>query len=147
MSAYVVSDHHLNYLVSFASDKRVTWYDKKSGTRPDVYGNEQEIFSKLHRANVESVNARYKEHDTSEPVPFEYRGDTEPIQILKACACFDYQACEVEDYDQTEAARVVDAIRDAAIRALYGYENAQWEISEPPEVKIVRLSDLARRHA
>ena len=143
MSAYLVSDEHLNYLVSFASDQRVTWWDGK--TRPGIYGQEQSVFNKLFRANVESVNARYKENTPPMPSRFRYRSDATPIQVLKACSCFDYQACEVDDYDQTEAATIVDAIRRAAIRSLQGYEEAAWEIKEPPAQKVIRLSDLTRQ--
>lgn len=33
-------------------------------------------------------------------------------QIRKACDCFDYQACETDDYKETLAARLIDLIRD-----------------------------------
>lgn len=33
-------------------------------------------------------------------------------QIRKACECFEYQACETDDYKQTLAARLIDLIRD-----------------------------------
>jgi hypothetical protein len=35
-------------------------------------------------------------------------------QIVKACDCYDYQACETNDYDQSEAAALVDRVREEA---------------------------------
>ena len=52
-----------------------------------------------------------------------------PIQVIKACNCFDYQACEVENYEETEAAKIIEAIRAAAIERLQGMEEAEWEIT------------------
>jgi hypothetical protein len=140
MSAFLVTDEHLNYLISHASDQDVRWWDGK--VHQTVKGNEQAVFNKLFRANVESINERYQENTPPMPSKFVWRGDTEPVQVLKACNCFDYQACEVADYEQTEAARIVDCIRGAAIRSLKGYEEAEWEITAPPAVNQIRLSDL-----
>jgi hypothetical protein len=36
-------------------------------------------------------------------------------QIVKACDCYDYQACETDDYKQSEAAALVEKIRAQAI--------------------------------
>lgn len=36
-------------------------------------------------------------------------------QIVMACQCFDYQACETDDYEDSEAARFVRAVRVRAI--------------------------------
>jgi hypothetical protein len=143
MSAFIVSDEHLNYLISYASDRRVGWWDGTA--RRYVFGCEQEVFNKLFRANMESVNERYSENTPPMPSKFVWRGDTTAIQVLKGCSCFDYQACEVKDYDQTEAARIVNEIRSSAIRSLRGYEEAEWEITQPPANKVIRLSDLEKR--
>src|ERR1051325_11534357 len=143
MSAFIVSDEHLNYLVSFGVRHRVSWWNGKE--RPQIQGNEQFVFNTLFRANVESVNARYDENLPPMPSKFAYRHNTTPIQTLKACDCFDYQACEVEDYDRTEAAAIVDAIRSAAIHALPGYSEAEWDISTQPRSTVIPLSELGKR--
>jgi|GEM_PF-3390363 len=55
-------------------------------------------------------------------------------QIIKACDCFDYQACETEDYRQSMAAEFVELIRRCAIskgghtRGTKLYEAVLWEI-------------------
>jgi hypothetical protein len=143
MSAYIVSDEHLSYLISYASNQRVGWWDGTAWRQ--VFGNEQEVFNKLFRANMESVNKRYCENTPPMPSKFAWRGDTTVIQVLKACACFDYQACEVKEYERTEAARIVNEIRSSAIRSLTGYAEAEWEITQPPANKEIRLSDLGKK--
>ena len=147
MSAFMVSPHHLNYLVSFASDRRTSYYVGPAEGRRHIDGNEQETVNKLYQANCDSLTARYNDRPGTfgPPPPFAYRGDAEPVQVLKACACFDYQACEVEDYDKTEAATIIDAIRHAAIGQLRGYDGAEWCIEDGPAREVVRLSDLCKK--
>jgi len=36
-------------------------------------------------------------------------------QIVKCCDCYDYQACETADYKTTEAAKLVDKIREDSV--------------------------------
>lgn len=57
-----------------------------------------------------------------------------PVDILKMCACLDYQSCETDDWDKTLAYRLLQRIRLAAISLLPGYEDAPWEYNKP-EVK------------
>jgi hypothetical protein len=38
-------------------------------------------------------------------------------QIIKCCDCYDYQACETDDYEQSEAKALVEKIRAQAIKA------------------------------
>ena len=49
--------------------------------------------------------------------------------VLKACQCYDYQACENDDYEQSIAHRIIRAIEAKAIRCLPSYEDAPWEIN------------------
>ncbi|PYS87680.1 MAG: hypothetical protein DMF62_11730 [Acidobacteria bacterium] len=90
MSAYIVSDAHINYLLTFmsANDSRY------SGVYLDSIAN------KLRAANYASVNCRYNEEDAAPETGFSfYPGarEADPLVVLKACACFDYQACEVPE--------------------------------------------------
>jgi hypothetical protein len=139
MSAFIVADAHLNYLISFASLHDVKVYGIGPDGRLPIAGNEQEVFNKLHTANVQSVNVRYRENAKARPGVFNFRLETNSVQALKACQCFDYQACEVENYEETEAFKIVSAIRHAAITSLPGYEAAEWEINEQPTTKVCRL--------
>lgn len=137
MSAFIVSDYHINALVSWASSRNgndaVSYY--WSGRRRDVREDSKRVASVLHAENVRSVNARYSECD--EPAGFKYRpvalGYTKitPVQVIKACHCLEYQSCETSDWQETEAFAILAGIQDAALRALPGYDDAAWALREP----------------
>lgn len=140
MSAFIVNEYHIARLVEYGERKGLRYYWKETST--PMNGNGQTIFSKLVIANYASVNHRYEEN--TPPMPGKYECDFDcvlsPVQVIKACDCFDYQSCEVEEYKDTEAANIINAIRDRAISSLPGYEDAEWEIKERPiNQKIVRL--------
>jgi hypothetical protein len=48
------------------------------------------------------------------------------VEVLKMCDCLEYQSCEMEDWEQSPARRLIETIRWAAIRDLPGYEEADW---------------------
>lgn len=94
-------------------------------------GNATDVGAMLLAANVASVNFRYNE-DEPEPL-FEFEQHAAPfltaIETLKALNCYEYQSCEPPDWKYSEAHAFCDALRDAAIRALPGYDSAPWEIT------------------
>ncbi len=131
MSAFILSNRHISYLVSYASQNDIRFLD---GDRWDtVRMNEDKVFSMMLKANVESVNARYNE--TTEPVGA-YRmfwGKHEAIQVLKAAICFNYQSCEKDDYKGSVVERLINTIKATAISQLPGYDEAMWDIPEQIE--------------
>lgn len=54
----------------------------------------------------------------------------DPLAVLKACDCLDYQSCEHPGWDGSEANAFLEALRKAAYRAIPGYENAAWHIAD-----------------
>lgn len=130
MSAFIVNEYHIARLVEYGSRKRVSMCVNGRFDRT-IDGNEQILFSTLVRANYLSVNHRYDEN--TPPMPGKYEPDYErvlsPVQVIKACDCFDYQSCEIDNYELTDAARTIDAIRSRAVSALPGYDDAEWEIA------------------
>jgi hypothetical protein len=131
MSAFIVSDYHINTLASYARSRHLRVYAGKEFSI-NCSDDPDRVAGILYTANVESVNSRYNEHQLS--VGFKYRPvpvmET-PVQIIKACNCFDYQACEVPNYESTPAAMIVNAIRREAMRELPGYEDADWQLTDP----------------
>lgn len=136
MSAFIVSDKHIAAMIEFARthdaySSGYWWKDTKTGEEvKHMFDNE--AAQKLVNENYRSVNYRYQ--DNTQPKkynPFQSLSpqNLDPVQILKACNCYDYQACETNDYNESEARYIVDQIRHLAINALIGYEEAQWEIS------------------
>jgi hypothetical protein len=49
--------------------------------------------------------------------------------VAKAIACYEYQACECADWEQSEAVQFCDALRRKMIARLPGYEAAPWGVA------------------
>lgn len=84
----------------------------------------------LTDANVASVNYRY--NDGENPAPYKYRRVADVgglaasyFDVLKGCDCFDYQSCELPNYDASMAADVVRAIRSKVIERITP-DSASW---------------------
>jgi hypothetical protein len=87
--------------------------------------------------NVRSVQSRYGKENAPGPrgetyfyslhvvVP-EVTLHTDPVQVIKACDCFAYQSCETDDWKSSEAYYYIEALKDAALPPLAGYEDAVW---------------------
>lgn len=125
MSAFVVSHKHINTLITF-------WGQH---CNPNASLREcQQTGEKLLTENIKSVNHRYELNDTL-PDDYLYSRvhllNNEPItliQIIKAVNCWQYQSCEHDDAEKTEAWRIASQIKEEAIRQLPGYEEAEYEI-------------------
>lgn len=151
MSAYIVDDFHINGLVTWAAmhngNDRVSYYWE--GRWRYIQDDEQRVASVLYAQNVRSVNHRYSESAPAHGFKFEdVLGSImhhTPIEIVKACHCYGYQACETDDWPQTEAYAAVKAIEDAAIRMIAGYDDATWGLRKPENApQVVSLFKLAR---
>ncbi len=152
MSAYVVDSDHIRYLVEAAGRLgrgSFSFWSEASGTRVDV-GSGRDLSASafgqmLWDENIESVVARYPDcrgengrvvHDRL-PGPsdegFEYEHPRrqgwvviDPVAVLKACACYEYQSCEHDGWRTSYAHSAVEMIKAAAVRSLSGYEAAAW---------------------
>lgn len=125
MSAFIVSTGHIDALLSFAKAHRVFL---PNGLKSDGDDLSRAGFL-LRQQNCRSVNHRYGE--ANEPTPYEFRWHPFPltaVEAIKACDCYDYQASETDDYRDTIARQIIDAIRSSACRALPGYSEAPWSI-------------------
>jgi hypothetical protein len=82
---------------------------------------------------VRSVNARYQECDPAHG--FVYKAVVNmlnPIDVIKGCHGYGYQACEAEGWNESEAFAIIAAITQSAIRALPGYQESNaWCIDGP----------------
>lgn len=131
MSAFVVNNHHINAMLQVArpmfhqSQLTYTWEDQ----RHIIFGHSEKVGQKLVDENVRSTNYCYQE----DRLPYQFHHDPfipeyTPVEIIKACNCYSYQACETPDWEKTEAHAIMTALRERAIRQLPGYEEATWEI-------------------
>jgi hypothetical protein len=131
MSAYIVSPNTIDFLVSFAADRKASYYH--DGELRRILGDEQRVAQVLFNENARSVGYRYRTDDEAGEFTYQRYCNPQPMSraeealtVLKCCNCLAYQSCECPDYRETEAHAIVDAIRQAAIRWLPGYDEAPW---------------------
>lgn len=145
MSAFMVSRAHVRYLVSAAEAYDVRLRGPVPHEPAAIVGLDfapQYIAARefpellgqaLECENVRSLLVRYpgdRDMIRTDPYTHETALQVKPVWVLKACDCYDYQACESPDYEQSFAARLVNQIRHAAVNALPGYDGAPWGIEE-----------------
>ena len=142
MSAYIVSHSLIDAVLTIAVHENGSYggprYRKTKDSSVEITeGNATEIGRVLLAENERSVMHRYpggtlddmpgKIGERSANYYFKPR-KAEPVAVLKALDCLDYQSCETDDWQESEAFRVVAAIRDHAISRLPGYENGPgWD--------------------
>lgn len=130
MSAFIVTDTHINALVRYASRHKITVAYGNPTMRLNVSAHEQEVAQLLIDENIKSVNYRYSEAETS---LIEYdRGAPilSAIEAIKAAQCLRYQSCEHSDYEESIAFKLIETIISDAIPRLEGYESASWAIAD-----------------
>lgn len=134
MSCFIVTPSHVSALVRWACRNGVSVYHSNPSRRLDIAGNEQETCDILLVENVASFNYRYKETVEEAMVYDTFATSLRPIDVIKACHCLEYQSCEHPQWESSTAKAIVNAIVDAASRALPGYDDAPWEIRAKVEV-------------
>lgn len=172
MSAFEVSDTHIDALVSAALSggpaDTLSWYHGENsavsddgtlnGSYEDYHAELTRMRREVTRENAEtwgatllaenraSVNYRYEEDEIEAPYIFtEYTGRINPVAILSALACYEYQACEHPGWAASEAHSFCDALRHHMIRKLDGYSSAPWEIKDPDQAFIGKAQKVWRR--
>lgn len=136
MSAFMVSFNHITALLHYAAAKQMQFHWDNSCYDPRDIVDAQALGEILLQQNVRSMLARYTQDKPEEYeyikaykyAPALYKPTISAIQAVKACHCFDYQACETEDWENTFAYRICHWIESKAITELPGYDAAQWEI-------------------
>lgn len=80
--------------------------------------------------NRRSVDHRYDETELEEPYLFtKLRGIPDPVIVLKAISCYEYQSCEHPEWATSEASRFCVALQAKMIGLLPGYDQAPgWEV-------------------
>lgn len=141
MSAFILDKAHIDVLVTAGLESipstngiAVTWIgeDGREWARLTA-ATSHAVGAMLWRENYLSVNARYGDNES---VP-DYRHDLrnrrgDPVAVLKAIACYEYQSCEHEGWESSAAKRFCDALRRRMIQLLPGYDAAEWSIGDEP---------------
>ena len=154
MSAYVVDRNHIAYLVDAAMSHALgaehhgglVWVweiDRGTGnySRSNIpiadYNRAAEVGQMLWSENVASVRYRYPDCTDELPGPIgesciyekhepAFYRTVDPVAVLKACDCYEYQSCEHREWEVSEAHAFIMALRSRAIHALPGYDEASW---------------------
>lgn len=124
MSCFVVPDFHIDALVSWAVANHAGAFI--DGLDP------RGLAAELYLANCTAYRERYGE-DPSENYMFTMRPEVHAmpaVQVLKACACLDYQCSSWSHYWGSTAQRAIDRIRERAIACVPGYRAAAWTLEE-----------------
>ena len=143
MSAFIVSEDHIDALVSVAlfgvaevpalSGRWHTPYFGNPGHKVEVH-NADKLGEMLVRENVASVQARYPNERMSSIEVYRYPFQKLPVPAvgvvaaLKLVQCYEYQSCEHDGWDESAAKRFCLAFKDQLIRCLPGYDTAPWAI-------------------
>lgn len=109
MSAWIVSSGHIDVLVNALAQYGVVTPDLgASGFRA--------LGQKLWSENHTSVNYRYGEENRSpEYVLRTTEANLDPIVVLKAVSCFDYQTCEHPGWPDSEVHGLTAALHDVIL--------------------------------
>ena len=143
MSSYVLGERHISYLVTaatlWAHQDGLRWGERRLA---EVFP--EEIGAALLAENIASVRWNYPGGDPDDlpgPIPlptpagYVFRREVsavDPVQVLKALDCYEYQSDNHPGWPTSAAARFCAALRASATRRLPGYEQAQWEVRAAP---------------
>lgn len=170
MSAYIVNKNHIMFLLAAMGSRSILgrgsrfsyYWDAKPDCRTEVDSYDPQAMADvgnlLLRENLASVTARYpRESSATLPGPRDHDceitpadigrycyGVVDPVQVLKACDCLEYQSCEHDGWRASEARAVLEALRRAAWHALPGYDGAEWGAPERM-AGAVSLMQIAQR--
>jgi hypothetical protein len=130
MSAFHVSDDHINILLSWA--RKHNPIVRVGDVRFDLTQSEDywRVGAVLRDANNASMYARYGDQPEDFLPKTVSVAHLEAIDIVSGCDCFDYQACEYDGWKNSGAKDVIDQIRNAASRKVEGYGRF-WELRLP----------------
>lgn len=162
MSAYIVDKNHIVYLVSAAicqtiSRGRATWYHNEVWREisPSDFERMAEVANMLLLENIKSVSHRYPNESSAtlpgpnvkeiiKPSDFA-RGHWDrfdPVQVLKSCSCYSYQACEHDEWKASESHSFIKALEAAAVHSLPGMDDAIWGAPDKSSTNTISLSSL-----
>jgi len=145
MSAFVVGKEHINAMVTAGlrvNYRPLSWYHN---TRSHQLTDEtaDAVGQMLLDENVRSVGYRYEgDSITDLPgkinaewlIPFKYQPTIDcptGIETIKITRCYEYQSCEHQEWEQSEAKAFCKALIASQYGRLPGYEEAPWEWERP----------------
>jgi hypothetical protein len=129
MSAYLCTNEHITYLVSASNSRAISYSSPKPVEELVLIGN------MLVQANLDSLASRYDDStENLDPITAaDFRKPWvhfNPVQVLKSAQCYEYQSCEHDGWETSEARKWIDSLKSRAIGILPGYDAAKWGAPE-----------------
>ncbi len=152
MSAWIVDKAHINLMINAGLSPRdpLQWFHNGDWHKLE-HGNTDQVGQMLLDECIRSVSTRYEDSpvtdlpgraDAAYLVPFKHKlayGPPAAAIVFKQIHCYEYQSCETDDWEQTEAHAFCRDLEDHLIRRLPGYEDAPWGWETWPEENLIRL--------
>jgi hypothetical protein len=152
MSAYIVNKETIQYLCAAMLSRRITQsygFSYWNGRDRVSVRNEAEaaqVGNLLWQENVASVNARYTDNEPTPLYSIEASDlsrvlwqEIDPLQVIKACHCLEYQSCEHDGWEASIAHRILQTLIKCACHALAGYDKASWGAPEVDSIRHARI--------
>jgi hypothetical protein len=149
MSAWVVSHHHIDLIVSAAIDHAVSFKFLDIGVlETATENNAQALGLLLWAENVRSVVYRYNLTGSKEEGDYlsalsAYRfrrySNIRASAAASALACYDYQACECPDCRETAAAFFVGQLQQAVGERPGDYAKESWGFDSEAQVQAAQV--------
>lgn len=131
MSAFIINDETYSLLHAYISRDGFWSYVVKNC---NFQGNEADFIQELNRENYNSVNHRYRENDSPEPVKIIKCLPLSMIATYKLIQCIKYQCCEHREWTSSKAFEVLSYIEKEIaldiIGALEEYRFSPWEANQ-----------------
>ena len=134
MSAFCVNPEQISEIVKYAKKKEFR-YAYNCFTKEQIDCDPKNMVKLLAQANIDSLGARYDYN------PDEYadyvtecldsfstlgRADLGSNDIYNMLACWNYQACEVDNWFETDAYWLGVYLKDFAAKKMATNANVQW---------------------
>lgn len=147
MSAFFVSKKQIDTIIRAALVREValylTWngtagYQKHGAGRSYMEHNvADQVGRMLWAENLRSMKDRYPNDDyTGEEMDVEtyrypaFTRPVDPVTALKLVNCLQYQSCECDDWEETEACHFLRALSACLVTTLPGYNEAPWSLDD-----------------
>lgn len=129
MSTLLLSENHINTLVTYAAHREVKYFI--DGQWNEVNGFECMLADYLLRINEDMFKQRYSTdvHTHGQYEPVKNIKSISPVQIIKAAQCYEYNCDDWSLWEQSTAKAFIEALINSATYILPGYDDAQWAIA------------------
>jgi hypothetical protein len=129
MSAFIVNNKTINLILNYAYNIEKYECVYINGDLFYLSNDKdcQTIGETLLNENIYSVNYRYDSNYTQN-FKFERQKNLiiTPFVALNAIACLEYQSCETENWEKSEAYHICNQFRKTICSNLIGYNDVSW---------------------